>query len=40
MPLFTLKDHVNTLAPLRPNETLAILHNLGTVSDPGDLVAG
>lgn len=31
MPLFTLKDHVNTLAPLRPNEMLAVLHNLGNV---------
>ncbi|GBF90355.1 green algal specific Aspartyl Asparaginyl beta-hydroxylase [Raphidocelis subcapitata] len=30
MPLFTLKDHINTLAPFSPNETLVMLHNLGT----------
>jgi hypothetical protein len=32
MPLFTLKDHANTLAPFKANETLVVLHNLGTVS--------
>jgi hypothetical protein len=31
MPLFTLKDHINTLAPFSPNETLVMLHNLGSV---------
>lgn len=29
--LFTLKQHVNTLAPLEDNELWAVLHNLGQV---------
>lgn len=31
MPLFSLKDHPNTLAPLGPDNLLVVLHNLGTV---------
>jgi hypothetical protein len=31
MALFTLKDHANTLAPFQANETLVVLHNLGSV---------
>ncbi|KAI8468367.1 MAG: hypothetical protein J3K34DRAFT_459917 [Monoraphidium minutum] len=30
VPLFTLQDHANTLAPYHPNETLVMLHNLGS----------
>lgn len=32
MPLFSLTDHANTLAPFKPNELLVTLHNLGNVS--------
>jgi hypothetical protein len=31
MPLFTLKEHPNTLAPLADGEIWAVLHNLGEV---------
>ena len=31
MPLFTSKDHPNTLAPMAPNNLLVMLHNLGDV---------
>jgi hypothetical protein len=35
MPLFSLKDHPNTLAPLGPDNLLVVLHNLGTVREAG-----
>ena len=30
-PLFTKRDHINTLAPLEPGFLWAVLHNLGEV---------
>ena len=33
MPLFTLKEHVNTLAPIEEGELWVVLHNMGKASD-------
>ncbi len=32
IPLFTKKEHINTLAPLHHGEIWVMLHNLGNVS--------
>jgi hypothetical protein len=35
--LFTLRQHVNTLAPLEPGSVWAVLHNLGQVKKGWEL---
>ena len=35
LPLFTLKEHLNSIAPLEPGVLWGILHNLGAVRTEG-----